>query len=392
MARKRNAKRPDGRYAVQVYLGRTEDGRRQYKTVYGQTQKEADEKALEIKIALKKGIDVTAARDTFAGWAQRWLDLKQPSVSHGQYIAYQSCAAHLIDDIGNMPISKIRSADIQEVISSLAMYNPTTGNPSAKKTLIMVRMAASQIFEIAIQNRVIEYNPAKYVKIPDKAPMQTKRALTEEERRWIIETPHRAQPAAMIMMFAGLRRGELIPLTWRDIDLEARTISVNKAVEIINGRPHVKPTAKTDNSIRVIDIPQILVEYLRNLPHDNILVCPSAHGELLSDSAWKSMWNSYLRELNLKYGNFLDRPRSKYDPKGVPFAIPRITAHWLRHTFATILYLSGVDVVTAKEQLGHANIQTTLDIYTHLDSMYKRREMDKLDAYVDASQMQVKTS
>lgn len=54
MARKRNAKRPDGRYAVQVYLGRTEDGRRQYKTVYGQTQKEADEKALEIKIALKK--------------------------------------------------------------------------------------------------------------------------------------------------------------------------------------------------------------------------------------------------------------------------------------------------------------------------------------------------
>lgn len=135
MARKRNAKRPDGRYAVQVYLGRTEDGRRQYKTVYGQTQKEADEKALEIKIALKKGIDVTAARDTFAGWAQRWLDLKQPSVSHGQYIAYQSCAAHLIDDIGNMPISKIRSADIQEVISSLAMYNPTTGNPSAKKNI-----------------------------------------------------------------------------------------------------------------------------------------------------------------------------------------------------------------------------------------------------------------
>lgn len=391
MARKRNTKRADGRYAVQVYLGRTEDGRRQYKTVYGQTQKEANEKALEIKMALKKGIDVTAARDTFADWAQRWLIQKKPSVSNGQYVAYRSCVDHITEVIGNIPISKVRLVDIQDIISDLAVCNPTTGKPAAKKTLIMIKMTASQIFDTAVKNRVIEYNPAVHVEIPGNAPKDSKRALTEEERRWIVDTPHRAQRAAMIMMFAGLRRGELIPLTWGDIDLEARTISVNKAVEIINGKPHVKPTAKTDSSIRIIDIPQILVDYLRNLPHDNILVCPSAHGKLLSDSAWKSMWNSYLRELNLKYGTFTGRPKSKYDPKGIPFVIPRITAHWLRHTFATILYLSGVDVVTAKEQLGHANIQTTLDIYTHLDSIYKRREMDKLDAYVDASQMQVKT-
>ena len=62
--------------------------------------------------------------------------------------------------------------------------------------------------------------------------------------------------------------------------------------------------------------------------------------------------------------------------------IPNITAHWLRHTYATLLYLSGVDILTAKEQLGHADIQTTLNIYTHLDTIYKQKQVLKLDEYL----------
>ena len=65
--------------------------------------------------------------------------------------------------------------------------------------------------------------------------------------------------------------------------------------------------------------------------------------------------------------------------------IPKFTPHWLRHTFATLLYLSGVDVLTAKEQLGHSDIKTTLSIYTHLDATYKRRSMNKLDTYLDGT-------
>ena len=70
--------------------------------------------------------------------------------------------------------------------------------------------------------------------------------------------------------------------------------------------------------------------------------------------------------------------------------IPKITPHWLRHTFATILYFAGVDILTAKEQLGHSDIKTTLGIYTHLDKQYKRKSMSRLDEYLDdASRMQV---
>ena len=63
--------------------------------------------------------------------------------------------------------------------------------------------------------------------------------------------------------------------------------------------------------------------------------------------------------------------------------IPRITPHWLRHTYITMLYQAGVDVLTAKEQAGHSDISTTLEIYTHLDKTYKRHQMDKLDEYIE---------
>jgi integrase len=102
---------------------------------------------------------------------------------------------------------------------------------------------------------------------------------------------------------------------------------------------------------------------------------------MFSSQAWRTMWESYLKDLNVKYGAFTKKMR-KCRPGGVPMMIPNITPHWLRHTFATLLYLAGVDVLTARDQLGHADIKTTLGIYTHLDKIYKRKSMNKLDDYL----------
>ncbi len=91
-------------------------------------------------------------------------------------------------------------------------------------------------------------------------------------------------------------------------------------------------------------------------------------------------WDTYLLDLDMLYGNVKER-KSKYDPnfKGV-VGIRRFTPHQLRHTFCTMLYNAGVDVVTARDQLGHADIKTTLSIYTHLSEPHARNEMQKLNA------------
>ena len=339
--KKKQYLRSDGLYRRQVYLGK-KDGKAVYKSVYGQTQAEVEEKAIQIKLAHRKGIDVTADRDSFEKWAQRWLKTKKGNVSAGRYQVYSYCLDKL-SPLNSMPLSKIRTIDLQDIINDLAACNPHTGRPSAKKTLASVKSAAFQIFNLAFENRVVEYNPASFLKIPTKAPEEHRRALTEEEQQWILTTPHRAQIGAMIMMYAGLRRGELIPLTWDDIDLPNRTISVNKSVEIIRGQ---------------------------------------SKGTLMSESSWRRLWESYLTEINFLHGGIPEDIKSKYDPHGVPFLIPHITAHWLRHTFISLMYLSGVDVMTAKIQAGHSDIKTTLHIYTHLDKKYKRSSMDKLDDYL----------
>ncbi len=387
MAKSRVKKRPDGRYAMQIYLG-TVDGKRKYKTVYGVTPKEVQKKADEVRVLMGKGIDVSSQLDTFGTWGDRWLKIKQETVSPAHYKTCQQKLRIINYYIGNIPVTQIRAADIQDIIFDLAALNKWTGKPTAKRTLVEYRSVCRQVFQIAIENRIIDYNPASAAKIVSNQPKKERRALTNTEQGWIMNTPHRAQRAAMIMMFAGLRRGEVIPLTWNDIDLEACTIRVNKSVSKVGIRFEVKSGAKTEAGNRTVNIPQILVDFLNSQQKDNVLVCPDTKGDMMTETSWRRMWDSYIKDLNIKYGDF-SKGRNKYDPKGVPITIPNITPHWLRHTFCTLLYLSGTDVLTAKEQMGHSDIKTTLGIYTHLDKEHKRHAVNKLNEYISdhASQM-----
>lgn len=374
MPRKQNARRADGRIPVQVFLGRV-DGKRQYKTVYGRTQKEADEKALQVKLALKKGIDVMAEQDTFGQWAERWIKLKKCSPGRLKICRY---SIEKLSPVSDVPISKIKPSQIQEIIQQFAECNPQTGRPSARKTLLDLRNASHQILDLAFKNRIIDWNPADAVEIPSDAPQERREALPLDIIVLIEKTPHRARTAAMIMLHAGLRRGELLALEWSAVDLKAGCIHITQSVEMYSGKPVIKNGGKTQCARRTIYIPEKLIDYLRPLAQSHIaplhgpdLVFPAAHGGPMGNASWERLWKSYMKALSA----VAERP--------IWF-----TAHQLRHTFATSLYLAGIDVKTAQDQLGHAEAETTMDIYTHLDKVYKRRSMDKLNKYY-ASQMQV---
>lgn len=387
MAKIKNKRRTDGRLQSKIYLG-TIDSKRRYKYVYARTQKELNAKVDEVKLQLGKGLDVLAQRDTFGEWAERWLRLKKTEVSPHRLYVYE-CRIKNLEPLKEKELTKIRSMDIQDIIIGYA-------DRYSKSVLSEIKSTAQQIINLAVDNRVTDYNPADSVKIPDsRQSSQTRRALTEQEQRWIIETPHRARTSAMIMMFAGLRRGEVVPLLWSDIDLENGIIRVNKSMERSGSRWTVKQGAKSRAGARNVYIPHILIDYLKNIERDgNMLVCHDNSGNIMSLSSWNKMWESYLAELNFRNGNFSHiaaaednklteyiKPESRFAPEKIPMVIPRITPHWLRHTFITSMYLAGVDVITAKEQAGHSDINTTMAIYTHLDKVYKEKQIDKLNEY-----------
>ena len=169
---------------------------------------------------------------------------------------------------------------------------------------------------------------------------------------------------------------------------------MNKSAKVVNGKlTVVHGKAKTADSIRVVYIPQKLIDYLKTCKRENLLVVVSSKNKIHTEQSWRSMWDSYLSELNFKYGNFdniidFKKPKSRFAPVKIPMVIPHITPHWLRHTFITLMYLSGVDVMTAMQQAGHSNIQTTMAIYTHLDKEHKQKSINKMDAYISERKAQ----
>lgn len=396
MPKKSNKKRADGRIAVQVYLG-TVDGKRKYKTVYGTTQKEAEKKANEIRQQLKNGMDLLIEDSTFGYWVKRWLTYRESEATPVQYkdsvaksrlFLNWNPSTQIFSDcekdkrtLAHYDITKIKMEHLQDVLNALALNNPHTGKPTAKETLSKYRHVCKAIFDYAEYNRAIVFNPSKYLKVSQSAPVHKRRALTKEEQQRIIDTPHAAQTASMIMMFAGLRRGEVTALLWSDVDLKKNTISVTKSYDF-NARTVKSP--KTTAGTRIVPIPHILSKHLSSIPKTSLYVV-SYKGDFVRESTWFSWLGSYLCDLNLKYGAFTHK-RSKFAPVKQTFAIEPFTWHCLRHTYATILYDAGVDVLTAQKLLGHSDVKTTLTIYTHLSKEKEIADIDKLNQFLNVSQ------
>lgn len=215
-----------------------------------------------MRVLLGKGVDIAPERDTFGDWAQmyklqRQVEYKRNNLTKSRLkITYTR-----LDDLSElsyMPVSKICTQDIQMIIDCKAIEGVSAS------VLKDIKSAAKQTLQLAVDNRVILYNPADAVKVgKDKHKEPTRRALTIEEQHWIESpTDNRGQIGAMIMLHAGLRRGELIPLQWTDIDLVNGTINIDKAVEIDGNKTVLKNYGKTYVSTRIVYIPKILIDFL----------------------------------------------------------------------------------------------------------------------------------
>jgi len=377
MARMRYKKRADGRYEAKVYLGLV-DGKKRYKAVYGATQKEAQAKADAVRLQLGKGLDVSADGDSFRLWADRWAEMKKIECTPAQAKTDAARVQRFVGVLGDRPISRIKLHELQAVLDRLAEKNPRTNKPTGKKTLRDFVAVAAQVFDYAIANRVIDYNPAKGLRVQKDAPVSERRALERHERQWILSAPHMMRTAAMIMMLAGLRRAEVAALQWGDIDLKKKTITVARSYDYKN---KAMKSPKTAAGHRTVFIPDNLAAYLQGLHRTALWVFPAPDGKMVKEYFWQRRWADYLQELNRVHGDFGKVEALKKD-RALPFVIQRFTPHCLRHTYCTMLYEAGVDVVTAKELMGHSNIKTTLGIYTHLSKEKAESDISRLNAFL----------
>lgn len=358
-------KRKDGRYCINVYTG-TVNGKPQYKSVYGKTQKEAKEKALQIKLSKAQGMNILSGdQKAFSWWADAWLRYIESKTTDDWFDTLNSRTQFFIKFFNSASIDKINKIDCEDALDVIAKHNPNNfGKPASKKTVKEYKNILERIFKFCIDNRVLTFNPVNDIKISETdVPTSIRTPLTNKEISLIWETPHVMQTACLLMIYAGLRRGELCALTWNDIDLKNKTITVNKSANLKrNGE--LKPP-KTKSGYRTIPIPQILLEHLSSLSRDNLLVINNEGSMFRSDKVWERCFKNYIKTI--------------CETHNVEFTT---TAHCLRHTYCTLLIEADIDVLTASAFLGHANVETTMKIYAHYREERNKKTVSKFDAYL----------
>ena len=201
----------------------------------------------------------------FCQLSKIWLDKTTIGVCYTHKRNLESHVNHLNKFIGDKRVYDIKPYDIDITIRNLAQCNPNTNKPASKKLLSNIICCAIRIFDFAIENELTYKNPAKNKKkeIPRNAPQKIVNAINAEQQHLVINVEHRAKIAAIIMMFMGLRTGELLALEWNDIDLDNLKLSVNKRAQRIQTNEYAVVSGTKNGKNRYVSIPSNLGLWLK---------------------------------------------------------------------------------------------------------------------------------
>lgn len=258
-------------------------------------------------------------------------------------------------------VSKKTADKLSSALGKKDIFTPVNNNSTlADTTIVKYHRILSSVLTTAVQWQVIPSNPCGRVKPPHveykEAPILDETQL-DKLINCLDNEPFKYKTAIMLVLYTGMRRGELCGLDWADIDFDRKIVHITKALLYTPGKGIFEDTPKSRQSHRAVNIPQEMIILLKQW---KIEQCRQklAIGDQWKDSGkiFTSNDGSVMRPDSLTswFQKFIKRND-----------LPNAHLHTLRHISATLLIAGGVDVATVSSRLGHANKSTTLNIYTH---------------------------
>ncbi|MBS5986573.1 site-specific integrase [Clostridium sp.] len=372
-------------WIVEASFGTGKDGKRlRVKKTGFRTQKEAEAYLNEYANNVNKGnIKLEARNINFGEFIEQWFnDHKSKTLSINTLTNYRSrIYTHIIPSLGRYKLTEIDNIIIQNFYNSLIEEGL---KPSSVKKIIEI---LNNCFKYAIKMRLIVINPTDIEKLPlDKPKIEY---WNKEQLDFFLNSIKNTSlyTPILIDVLTGLRVAELCGLRWKDINFENRSIEVNGQIIFDRLNNVLVPTdvLKTDKSHRIIKIPNILINHLKAIkedvkPNENNFIITNRYGLIVNP---RNLSMNFAREVS-KYKKSLDDIKNElgYDPENY-MQLPQITFHGLRHTHATLLILNGENVKVVSERLGHKDIATTLQTYTHVMDDMKENTASLLDKMFD---------
>lgn len=322
--------RPDGLHET-ILRVTMPDGTKKRKAFRGKTDTEVYRKVREFN---SKQEEVPTGV-LFKSVADDWWEEIEPTLAHNTAKSYRPAKERAADHFGKHPVDKITAQDINQYIIEFSATR-------AKKTVITQLQVIRQILRKAELDGYIQYNPAGSVKPPKNLP-QTRREAPDKKQIKLIKSSVGIPFGmfAFLVYHTGCRRGEALALTGKDIDRKKKRISIRHSVYYIGNKPYIKEP-KTERGVRTVPLLDAL---------DAVLPKKLPVGYLFSEPDGSPLTNDHFTEM-------YDRYREQ---SGVT-----VTPHQIRHGYATALFENGIDPKTAQALLGHAQLSTTMDIYTHV--------------------------
>lgn len=300
-------------------------------------------------------------------WLNIWLDKYQKNtIKIKTYFTYLNLIRlHINPSLGNYELEQINTSLLQDFINSKLKHgNLINGTSLSTSTIISITSILKQALKFALKLNIINNDCFSFLSVPCLKQREIDAFSLKEQKKiedYCLNSNKANYFGIVLCLYTGIRIGELLSLTWNDIDFKKRLLYIRHTLTRIKQDEKVitiLDEPKTRKSNRIIPLSTTLIRYLKEIKSNSssIYVISTRNNSFVSIRSYQRTYQKLLKRCNVKYKNF----------------------HALRHTFATRALESGMDIKTLSEILGHTNATITLNRYAHSMMNYKIMMMDKL--------------
>lgn len=377
-------KRKDGTWSGKIPIGYNSNGSVKYRYVYGKTQGEVKNKVDELKGDVITNNYVDPNKITITQWLNNWLNITiKESVKETTWLSYESMIRkHINPAIGGIKLMQLQTSHLQKLYNDKMKGGRADGKEGglSSRTVRYIHQVMNGALDQAVKEKLVPTNVSESVRLP-KDPKKEMQVLAVEDVSKFLETAKnnrfykRYYSAYLLELYTGMRRGELLGIRWKDIDLKEGNIHVVQQLVKVGSKHEIRELKTASSQNRVISIPSEMVdtikfhkkiqeEQLKELSYDDLKIKEQLKNGLVFIS---------------ETGDFIQPRNFIRNFKGVlkTAKLGNIRFHDMRHTFALLSLQQGVDIKTLQSDLGHNSITTTLDRYGHVNSEMKRDAANK---------------
>ena len=368
--------RSNGKWEARITIGTNPGtGKPIRRSIYADTQKEARQQMTAILRELDKGTYQKPSKITVSEWLNEWLTTF--CVNKVKLLTFQSYQSiiknHITPAIGAVELQAVKGAHVQRI------YNTMIEAGLSGKTVKNVSAVLHKAFSVALKQGLISVNPCDGAELP-KAKRHEIAPLADEEIPQFLAAIEGSpmRNAYALCLFAGLREGECLGLSWKQVDFQRGRITVSQQLQrekVKGGRYYIAPNTKNDKP-RTIEPPPIAFEYLRAERVKQI------ENRLKAGPAWSNPDDLVFTDETGKHYAFFTFYR-RFKKLAADIGRPDARPHDLRHTAATVAIASGADIKSVQDMLGHATASFTLNVYTHTSEQMMKDTAARVQGYYD---------